>query len=756
MTRRSSPAVLSSLVLVLAAGAAVGVAEGAIDLLGEASESELRRAPALLAYAVATWLVPLALIVVPVALIVRSIGRAPLTSVSVGVGVWGGLATWVDGWGAPKSCAAALVFGVVSWVALRIAERLGVVRRAWLGGVLVALGFVAVAASVSLPAPTLAASTSKRTPLIVLNIDTLRRDALSIYGADVDTPHIDRIGREGWVIDDVLAPAGWTLPSVVSLFSSRTPRTHGVTTKEATLPDDVAVLPEHLASQGYETVAVLANPILAADRGFARGFTHLDEHSHQVEKNFFWVVRLHRFLARIGLRADDGSPSTRKMVLPTWDPRAGFVIRHTGYLAADEVTDAAIDWIGRADDSDLFLYLHYYDPHDPYLPHPSTLAYADPPFDAEHVDEQIALYRDEVAFLDEHVGRLFDVLAERRILERAVIVVTSDHGEEFLDHGRWFHGHSLYDELVRIPLLVRFPDDSDPGPAPRETSVLDIAPTILDAIGAAAMPEAMGRSLLASSNVPTPRFAEHIDDDQWQIAVRTDGQHWTARLPGELGVEPGDLRAFGDNLMNPPTALRRWTFDASLDTFATSLPAGASWSDGALRIDAQLDKPIATRRWTTSAAGLLAVDYHARLQGEGTGRLALRLDRRDGETWFPIATTSVLPDRRQTPLVVRTDERDVWRLVVTRPDAMPSTQAWLLDDITVTLDDPQHAFDVEGFDITADPEQRHDLADDVAHREQRKRALALLVEYATSPSRTSRRALTTEDAERLKELGYLK
>ena len=179
---------LAALTLALAGATAVGVAEGGLDLLREALPSERRRALSLLSYAVATWLVPFAAIVVPCALVTRGLARERLSSaacVAWGVGAWTCLAAWVDGRGLALALAAAIAVALLARAAFLAVEGLGTRRVTTLAIAVVSAAAVVVALIAHEPTPAMRPAQSARPPLIVLNIDTLRRDALSIHGARI-------------------------------------------------------------------------------------------------------------------------------------------------------------------------------------------------------------------------------------------------------------------------------------------------------------------------------------------------------------------------------------------------------------------------------------------------------------------------------------------------------------------------------------------------------------------------------------------
>lgn len=297
--------------------------------------------------------------------------------------------------------------------------------------------------------------------LVLIVIDTLRADRLSFYGHERETaPFLASIASRSLVFERAHSPSSWTAPAMASLFTSLHPFQHGVhvaslaadreSFEVKTLPKSVATLPESLSAAGYSTFGVTDNQNVSALPGFDRGF---DE----------------------------------------------FV--STNYESAEAVNRTLVEWRERILSSEpYFLYVHYMDPHLPYnerepwfsenLAHaPATRA------NAEH-GEDLARYDSEIRWVDTHVEALFEAFGWAK--DNTVVVVTSDHGEEFGDHGGTQHGRTLYAEVLDIPLVVfsadRWPEATR---VKRRVSLTDVAPTFLELAGQRAAAEHVGRSLVA-------------------------------------------------------------------------------------------------------------------------------------------------------------------------------------------------------------------------------------------------------------------
>jgi len=535
--------------LFLVTAAVLGLAEGLHDLLDGGSEPSFARAGPILAYATFTWVVPaLACLGAGVAasalLGLVGLRRRELLGVALGAGGFVALVPTLMGRDLPLVLGAGgAAFLLTRFLLWRLWQRR---PMAWSVAALVLLtAFLMIAAwAVQRRVPRASPGESRGLRAIVLVADALCADALSAYGGTTPTPHIDSIGADGWVVPDAISTSSWTLPAVASLFSSRSPRWHGATTYHSILPGDLPLLAERFQEAGCTTAAVVANPLVDPARGFLRGFDLVRGDTHQVETSFFWVLRLDRWLRSRGLVS--GRNAGRKFLLPMPSLDRGLRVRRTGYMEADEVNEAALRVLDEVGDGDFLLYLHYLDPHDPYLAHPTGLKAVEPAFEPRQREALKELYAGEVAFLDEQIGVLWNALERRGLLDDTLVLFTSDHGEEFLDHGGWMHGSSLHDELVHVPLLVHFPKDREVPPVPAEASLVDVAPTLLSLLGMPPLQGATGVDL-SRGDRRGPRFADRTSDGTWLAAVRTTGRYWIATMTGEEHVV---VRGF-DRLSDP-------------------------------------------------------------------------------------------------------------------------------------------------------------------------------------------------------------
>lgn len=352
--------------------------------------------------------------------------------------------------------------------------------------------------------------------VVLISLDTTRRDHIGCYQRSaVATPHIDRFAAEGLRCNNHLTPATTTLASHASMFTGKYPQNHGVPRNGFVLHRENPLLAEILGAAGFRTAGFLGSFALDSRFGIARGFEHYDQ-----EFDIFF--------------GEDGADQNQRR--------------------ATAVTDAVDAYLDRARGADRrFLFVHYFDPHQPYDPPAEYAArYVSPsgtpamavgnhpvlPF-GEHtaVQRQMILnYAGEISYMDAEVGRLFEVLQRRDILDEALVILTSDHGEhlgvapagEAMDHG-W----TVYEPEARAIFCLRLPGARLAGTLTRTpTSHIDILPTVCRFLGLTAPEEIDGRALdpdrLAPDDDDRLLFAEATKP--WE-EVETDPRWTNARKP---------------------------------------------------------------------------------------------------------------------------------------------------------------------------------------------------------------------------------
>jgi arylsulfatase A-like enzyme len=392
--------------------------------------------------------------------------------------------------------------------------------------------------------------------IVVISVDTLRADHLPTYGYPQPTaPRIDELARQSRVFDRAYTPAPFTLPAHASLLTGLHPDRHSLHQRGDTLAPGIVTLAELLAASGYATGGFTNGYFVSPAFGLDRGFGVFD-FKHEFD-----------------------------------DPRN-----------AEQTNAAILEWLDGLDAGPFFLFAHYFDVHSdwqrlPYdSPEEQRKQFAGPEPDGFRVgngskvasrfmallnrdglsyrDDELryveGLYDAGLAYTDAQVGRLLDALRERGRFEKAIVILTSDHGEEFQDHGKLLHTQ-IFEELVRIPLLVSLPEmrgDSSrscrpaaagppvdlasirAGRSELRVQLEDVLPTLAECLGVPAPVANQGRSflptLLGASAEPRTIFIDHrrhdewaVIDDDWKLLLGTgDAPPQLYHLPSD----PGELR----------------------------------------------------------------------------------------------------------------------------------------------------------------------------------------------------------------------
>ncbi len=294
-----------------------------------------------------------------------------------------------------------------------------------------------------------------RPNVILIVVDSLRRDALGCYGAPAGSSDaIDALAAGGVRFSTCISQAPWTLPSTTTILSGLYPTSHGTTNIPSRIPSSVPLLAGRMKKLGYRTGAVVSHDLVGSGRGFERGFDFFDESNAR---------------------------------------------GHT-YVSSKSVTDIALDWIDRGGEP-FFLFVHYFDPHFVWVEHEGLTP--DAPYDGplrpgmniwkirdeaetlgrDDIDYLRRLYAGEVRFTDKEIGRLAAHLEETGLDGATVILLTADHGEEFLEHGWLGHTRNLYQNLLAVPLIVRAPGRLEPAVREDAAMLVDVVPTILRLAG---------------------------------------------------------------------------------------------------------------------------------------------------------------------------------------------------------------------------------------------------------------------------------
>lgn len=418
----------------------------------------------------------------------------------------------------------------------------------------------------------------RRPNVLLVTIDTLRADHCSGYGYRLPTtPRLDRLGREGTRFAAAYAPMATTAPSHATLLTSLYPLAHRVLKNGHALAAEHETLAEIVRARGYETAAIVSSFVLHGKFALGQGFEVYD---------------------------DDFSAARPSMPVRKWQ---AYAIEEGFDRRAAEATSRAVRWLttGRAKDRPFFLWVHYFDPHSPYDPPRRYRDAFQPAGDGrDGLAAAIAAYDGEVRFTDEAIGWLLDAVDREGLRESTLVVATADHGEGLMQHGHMEHGLMLYEEAVRVPLVLRWPGRILAARTVAEpVGLVDVTPTVLDLLGV----QRTGTPFQGTSFAPVlegrakgdPERAVFLQRRQYEPGVRdgfrVNGEKWAVRAGQwkyiealeertrelyDLGADPGELQnridRFPERARVLSTALTAWR---SVVTRSGSPPPGISPED---------------------------------------------------------------------------------------------------------------------------------------------------------------------------------
>ena len=351
--------------------------------------------------------------------------------------------------------------------------------------------------------------------LLLILVDALRADRLGIYGRDRPTsPALDRFAAEALVFENAISQCSWTLPAVASVLTGLYPLAHGVS-DGVPLDPFLGTLQQDLQAAGFTTLGLSASPVVGRLEGFHRGFETFVE---------------------------------------------------VPWARAESINETLREWLDANRGTRWFAYVHHIDPHDPYeAPEPYASQFAgsydgpfrdtrrtkdlfrsvnffddDVPFGDVDIEYLRAAYDGEIRYWDEEFGKLMGWMEEEGLLQDTVVVITSDHGEEFLEHGKLKHGFQLYEESVRVPLILWDPARIDAGRSPAQVETRWLRSSLSWLLGVGATPPAEASLLTGDdrARVPAYTYTNHavmrgergrrtlaaVRDTDWKLIFRLEDE----------------------------------------------------------------------------------------------------------------------------------------------------------------------------------------------------------------------------------------
>src|SRR6202166_3379255 len=358
---------------------------------------------------------------------------------------------------------------------------------------------------------------SPRPNIVLITLDTTRADRMGFLGSERGlTPNLDELARRGVVFSRAYAQVPLTTPSHATILTGTYPGFNHVNYMGDPLGKALPFLPDILHRNGYRTAAFVGALVLDPRKlapGFERGFDIYDAGFHRRRGS----EDRYRSLERRG----------------------------------EEVVNRALAWLSKQPAGPFFLWVHLYDPHDPYSPpEPYQTRYQAEPYDGE------------IAYTDSVVGRLITGLRKRGLFDGALLAVMADHGEAFGEHGENHHGIFLYDETIHVPLLFKLPGQHSSRKVETGVGLVDVAPTILQAAHLPVPPVMQGESLLSFMKLDQAGAASQPNDSNWQRSVYAESAY------GHLSFGWSTLRAWRTGKYLYIEAPERELYDQSADPLA--------------------------------------------------------------------------------------------------------------------------------------------------------------------------------------------
>ncbi len=382
-------------------------------------------------------------------------------------------------------------------------------------------------------------SAGRKPNILFIVMDTTRADHFSCYGYKRETtPHIDQIAGEGVLFKNAVSPSSWTLPSHASMFTGLFPVEHGTGHVSSHLPPGIKTMADFLKAEGYKTLAYSNNPWVSFFTGLSRNFDDFQEGWKKYDDRYFYEM-LYNNAVQFMRRHD-----------PTWQVRDHGAARTTEYVKK---------WIRKHHQSPFFVFINFMEPHLPYdPPEPYKSLYLPTDItdgdvrkfspsskdvrgflvererDPKELSVIDALYDGEVRYVDEKIGELYELLKELDIIHNTLIIITSDHGDNLGDHGIVGHAFGLFNTLIDVPLILRYPEYFEPGTVVEEkVQTTDIFYTVLDAVGVKGHSSKLnlGRSLIQRINGNDYQdflIAEHdkpVNALRWANNLGIDARH---------------------------------------------------------------------------------------------------------------------------------------------------------------------------------------------------------------------------------------
>lgn len=422
---------------------------------------------------------------------------------------------------------------------------------------------------------------NKQPNIVLIVMDSVRAANLSCCGyLRTTTPNIDQLATQSTLFEQAISVGCWTLPVHASLFTGLYPLNHGMVVSKDALPENFPTLARRLKQHGYQTACFSSNPYISETTGLTQGFDTVENVWHITKARGIERTTLSKLIMQLQRYGSLASPAIRLARTLQHARSIAKRRRNLGDSGAKLTNERIKTWITelRNPGTPFFIFVNYMECHEPYNPpHPYDRRFMPKDFSSwrvarvghgedavlaspeaqrkDNIEIIQALYDGELAYLDHKIGELMQFIETLGIMDETVVVVTSDHGDSLGEHDQVGHRMTLYEPLVHVPLIIRYPACFQPGMrVPQQVSLIDLYPTLLELAGAG-MPETTtnsAHSLIAPPPTDARPFAvaentapksldsviaRMIRTDQYKYIWKSNQQHELYDLvndPGEL------------------------------------------------------------------------------------------------------------------------------------------------------------------------------------------------------------------------------
>ena len=443
--------------------------------------------------------------------------------------------------------------------------------------------------------------------VLLIMVDTLRADYLGVYDESRagTTPVLEALAADSVVFDNAHANASWTRASFATVYSSRVPGSHNTQLKSSQLPTEIETLAEVMSEGGYATGGLPNNTNVTSTFNFQQGFDHYPYMAPEMP--FFatesvYQLSMYSVLRKVGERMKAGNHE----VTDFYQPAPTCIEAGRGFVDAQE-GDA---WM---------LMLHFMEPHDPYFERPyNGVGYGRAEHEVPEADKVEYLketYSGEIEAMDADLAELIQWLKDTGQYDDTLIIVSADHGEEFLEHDGWWHGTTLYEEQIHIPLIVKLPNSEHAGTrVPWVVRHIDIAPTIADVSSVSPSDQWQGETLFGQdfAEYLAPNTVPQMDEEtgeEVQVAVeKADPRSYDRTVFAEEDFEGNQIAAliqggwkYIESNDGPRDLPAEALFDMTFDPGETkNVAAGESTTTGGMKAALEIERKVANGTMATA------------------------------------------------------------------------------------------------------------------------------------------------------------